>query len=50
MHQIPQTWRGRYGVAFLMVAIGTMGVGAFMGLIAQPMFASISCLSPRLLV
>jgi hypothetical protein len=38
MHHIPQPWRGRYGVALLMVAIGTIGVGACMALIAQPMF------------
>jgi K+-sensing histidine kinase KdpD len=34
----PQTWKGRYGVALLMVAIGTIGVGTCMALIAQPMF------------
>jgi len=38
MHRIPQTWRGRYGVALLMVAIGTIGIEAFMALIAQPLF------------
>jgi K+-sensing histidine kinase KdpD len=38
MPHIPQPWRGRYGVALLMVTIGTIGVGACMALIAQPMF------------
>ena len=38
MPHIPQPWRGRYGVALLMVAIGTIGIGACMALIAQPMF------------
>jgi K+-sensing histidine kinase KdpD len=38
MYQIPQTWRDRYGIALLMVAIGTIGIGVFMALIAQPMF------------
>ena len=38
MPQILRTWRGRYGAALLMVAIGTVGVGALMVLTALPIF------------
>ena len=38
MPQILRTWRGRYGAALLMLAIGTVCVGALMALIALPIF------------
>src|SRR5215510_5420555 len=38
MPHSPQTWKGRYSVALLMVALGTIGVGALMALCAQPLF------------
>jgi K+-sensing histidine kinase KdpD len=38
MHHILRTWRGRYGAALLMVAIGTVCVGALMALTALPIF------------
>ena len=38
MHQRSWTWRSRYGIALLMVAIGTIGIGTLMAFIAQPMF------------
>jgi K+-sensing histidine kinase KdpD len=38
MHHILRTWRSRYGTALLMVAIGTVCVGALMALTALPIF------------
>ena len=38
MHQIPRSWKGRYGAALLMVGSGTLGVGALMALIGLPIF------------
>jgi len=32
MHQILRTWRGRYGAALLLVAIGTVCIGVLMAL------------------
>lgn len=38
MPQILRTWRRRYGAALLIVAIGTVCVGALMALTALPIF------------
>ena len=44
MPHIPWTWRGRYGAALLMVALGTLWVGALMALIALPIIYVIAML------
>ena len=38
MHQIPRSWKGRYGAALLMVGSGTLGVGVLIALIGLPIF------------
>jgi K+-sensing histidine kinase KdpD len=38
MHRTLLPWKVRYGVAFLMIAFGTLCVGALMALISVPVF------------